>query len=83
MTLAACLIVKNESLVIRRCLFWNYRGLALLGAGDTEGYRDVCAGILRRFGQSVRPRTPVGRTVWPGFACWPRTPRTIRAGRWP
>src|SRR5262249_10083800 len=38
-----------------RAYVWGWHAEALLNAGDDEGYRRACAGMLERFGESSDP----------------------------
>jgi tetratricopeptide (TPR) repeat protein/tRNA A-37 threonylcarbamoyl transferase component Bud32 len=44
---------------------WYKRALSFLGVGDTKGYRQSCAGMLKQFGQTEEP--DIGQRVF-----WPR-----------
>jgi tetratricopeptide (TPR) repeat protein len=42
---------------------WQVEALALLAAGDTSGYRRVCARLLKHLGQTEDPNTP-NNIIW-------------------
>jgi tetratricopeptide (TPR) repeat protein len=56
---------KAVEVAPNQMFIWHSRTLAYLGAGDTKGYREGCATMVERFGQTEDART----ASWVAWTC--------------